>query len=161
MLVPDRRFVVPIGDLDPSAAAPLTDAALTPYHAIKRSLPLLGANSTAVVIGAGGLGHLAIQVLRALTGATIIAVDQRQDALTVAASAGADHGVLAGDDAIEEIAAVTGLPGADVVLDLVGADSTLALAASLVRPLGHLTIVGIGGGTLPVSFFSIPYEVAV
>ncbi len=161
MLIPDRRFVVPIGDLDPVAAAPLTDAALTPYHAIKRSLPLLGANSTAVVIGAGGLGHMAIQILRALTGATIIAVDQRQDALTMATSAGADHGVLSGDDAIAEITGLTGIPGADVVLDLVGADATMQLAASVVRPLGHLTIVGIGGGTLPVSFFSIPYEASV
>ena len=161
MLIPDRRFVVPIGDLDPAAAAPLTDAALTPYHAIKRSLPLLGADSTAVVIGAGGLGHMAIQILRALTGATIIAVDQRQEALKVAAAAGADHGVLSGDDASDEITDLAGGSGADVVLDVVGVDETLALAASVVRPLGHLTIVGIGGGTLPISFFSIPYEVAV
>ena len=160
-LIPDQRFVVPIGDLDPAAAAPLTDAALTPYHAIKRSLPLLGANSTAVVIGAGGLGHMAIQILRALTGATIIAVDQRDEALKVAAAAGADHGVRSGDDASEEITDLAGGSGADVVLDVVGVDETLALAASVVRPLGHLTIVGIGGGTLPVSFFSIPYEASV
>lgn len=161
MLIPDRRFVVPIGDLDPAQAAPLTDAALTPYHAIKRSLPLLGANSSAVVIGAGGLGHLAIQILRQLTGARIIAVDQREEALKTATEAGADHAVRSGDDASEEIISLTSGRRADVVLDLVGVDATLALAASVVRPLGHLTIVGIGGGSLPVSFFSIPYEASV
>ena len=69
MLVPNARHLVPLGDLDPVAAAPLTDAGLTPYHAIKRSLPLLVPDSTAVVIGAGGLGHMAVQILaRALAG---------------------------------------------------------------------------------------------
>src|SRR5918997_2958862 len=64
MLVPQARWLVPLGDLDPVEAAPLTDAGLTPYHAIKRSLHLLNAGSPAVVIGAGGLGHLAIQKLK-------------------------------------------------------------------------------------------------
>lgn len=161
MLIPDPRFVVPIGDLDPVAAAPLTDAALTPYHAIKRSLHLLGAGSTAVVIGAGGLGHMAVQILRALTGTTIVAVDQRPEALAVAAAAGADHTVVSGDSAAEEIRAVTKGVGADVVIDLVGVDATLALAAAVVRPMGDLTIVGIGGGTIPIGFFSIAYEASV
>lgn len=161
MLIPDPRLVVPIGDLDPVAAAPLTDAALTPFHAIKRSLHLLGAGSTAVVIGAGGLGHMAVQILRALTGTNIIAVDQRPEALTVATAAGADHTVVSGESAGEEILGLTKGVGADVVIDLVGVEATLALASSVVRPMGHLTIVGIGGGTLPISFFSIPYEVSV
>ena len=161
MLIPDPRLVVPIGDLDPVAAAPLTDAALTPYHAIKRSLPLLGAGSTAVVIGAGGLGHMAIQVLRALTGTTIIAVDQRTAALAVASAAGADHAVVSDDAAADSIRDLTGGVGVDVVVDLVGVDATLTLAASVVRPMGHLTIVGIGGGTLPIGFFTVPYEVSV
>ena len=64
LLVPDARLLVPLGDLDPVEAAPLTDAGLTPYHAIVRSLDLLVPGSTVLVIGAGGLGHLAIQILR-------------------------------------------------------------------------------------------------
>src|SRR4051812_33012397 len=100
MLVPDARFLVPLGDLDPVDAAPLTDAGLTPYHAVKRSLALLVPGTTAVVIGAGGLGHMAVQLLRALTPSTIIAVDQRKEALTTALEVGADHGVLAGPDAL-------------------------------------------------------------
>lgn len=161
MIVPDARLLVPIGDLRPVDAAPLTDAGLTPYHAIKRSLPLLGPGSTAVVVGAGGLGHLAIQILEALTPAQVIAVDRRPDALALAAEVGADRTVLADDDAAEHVRAMTGGIGADVVLDLVGSDSTLRFGAAVARSLGHLTIVGIAGGTFPVGFFTVPYELSV
>lgn len=66
MLVPFARLLVPLGELSPAKAAPLTDAALTPYHAIKRALPQLNAESTVVVMGVGGLGHMALQLLRVL-----------------------------------------------------------------------------------------------
>lgn len=161
MVVPNVRHLVPIGDLDPADAAPLTDAGLTPYHAVKRALPLLVPGSTAVVIGAGGLGHLAVQMLRALSPATVIAVDQREDALRLAESVGAHHGVVSDGDAAATIRDLSGGQGADVVLDCVGVDATLALGAAAARVLGQLTIVGIGGGTLPMSFFTIPYEVSV
>lgn len=161
MVVPDARHLVSIGDLDPAEAAPLTDAGLTPYHAIKRALPLLTPGSTAVVIGAGGLGHLAVQMLRALTPATVVAVDQRAEALRLAESVGAHHGVVSDDDAAATVRELSGGLGADLVLDLVGVDATLALGAAVSRTLGQLTIVGIGGGTLPMSFFSVPYEVSV
>jgi propanol-preferring alcohol dehydrogenase len=69
--------------------------------------------------------------------------------------------VPAGESAAAEVRKATGGRGADLVLDFVGADATLALAASTVRSLGDLTIVGIAGGTLPVSFFSVPYEVSI
>ena len=123
MLIPDARLLVPIGDLDPVDAAPLTDAGLTPYHAVKRSLPLLTPGSTAVVIGAGGLGHMAVQILRETCAATVIAVDTRKEALALAADMGAHHGVVAGDDAAEEIRELTRGKGADVVLDIVGSDA--------------------------------------
>ncbi len=161
MLVPDARLLVPLGDLDPVHAAPLTDAGLTPYHAIKRSLPLLVPGSTAVVIGAGGLGHLAIQILQALTPATVIAVDRRESALDLARTVGADHGVPAGDGSAADILDLTHGRGADVVIDLVGADATMALGAAVARPMGHLTVVGIAGGVLPFCYFTIPYEVSV
>ena len=161
MLVPDARLLVKLGDLDPVQAAPLTDAALTPYHAIVRSRDQLGAGTSAVVVGAGGLGHMAIQILKAITSATVIVVDQRQDALDLAASIGADHTVQSGPDAVEEIRGLTAGLGAELVLDLVGVDATLQLAAATVRTLGELTIVGIGGGTLPVNFFNLPYEASV
>ena len=75
MLVPDPRLLVPLGDLDPRDAAPLSDAALTPYHAIKLALHQLVPGTSAVVIGVGGLGHMAVQILRALTPARVIATD--------------------------------------------------------------------------------------
>lgn len=162
MLVPSDRWLVPLGDLDPVEAAPLTDAGLTPYHAIKRSLPLLGPGSTAVVIGAGGgLGHMGVQILKALTPATVIGVDQHQAGLDRATAAGADHGVISDDQATTTITELSKGKGVDVTIDVVGADPTLSLAAAITRPLGHLTIVGIGGGTLPIGFFSIAYEVSV
>jgi propanol-preferring alcohol dehydrogenase len=91
MLAPDARLLVPLGDLDPVQAAPLTDAGLTPYHAIKQALPVLTAEATAVVIGVGGLGHLAVQILRATTAARVIALDISDDKLANARALGADE----------------------------------------------------------------------
>ena len=158
LLVPDARYLVALDTLDPVAAAPITDAGLTPYHAIKRSLPLLRPGSSAVVIGVGGLGHLAVQILEALSPARIIVVDERQSALDHAETLGADHGVPAGDEAAATVRDLTGGTGADLVLDFVGSDSTIALAAGVVRTLGHVTVVGVAGGSYPFSFFTAPYE---
>lgn len=161
MLVPSARHLVSLGDLDPVEAAPLTDAGLTPYHAVKRSLPLLVPGSYAAVIGAGGLGHMAIQVLEAMTPATVIAVDHREAALLLARDLGADHGVLAGEHAAEHIVEFTGGRGADVVIDFVGTRDTMRCAVAASRSLGHVTIVGIGGGLVDVGFFTMPSEVSV
>lgn len=162
LLVPATRFLVPLGRLDPREAAPLTDAALTSYHAIKRSWHLLRPGSTAVVIGAGGLGQMAIQILRALSAATtIIAVDTAVEKLEIAKQMGADEGLLSGEKAVQRVKDITRGQGAEVVLDLVGVNPTLQMAAQVSRVLGHLTIVGLGGGALPVNFFSPPHECSV
>ena len=162
MLVPATRFLIPLGALDPREAAPLTDAGLTSYHAVKRSLHLLGPGSTAVVIGAGGLGQMAIQVLRALSAATtIVAVDTAADKLEVARQMGADEGLLSNDEAVTRIKDLTGGQGAELVLDLVGVNPTLKMAAQVARVLGHLTIVGLGNGALPVNISSPPHECSV
>src|SRR3712207_3190658 len=91
MIVDDVRHLVPLGDLDPVQSVSLTDAGLTPYHAIVSSLDALPAGSTAVVIGAGGLGHVGIQVLRAITGATVVALDVTDEKLALASQVGAHH----------------------------------------------------------------------
>lgn len=163
MLVPAAaRHLVPLPDgLEPATAAPLTDAGLTPYHAVRRSWPKLVPGSTAVVIGVGGLGHLGVQILRATTATRVIAVDTRPEALALARDCGAEVTLPPGAEAASEIREHSQGRGADVVLDFVGADDTLALAARVARPAGDLTIVGIAGGTLPVSFFSLPSEVSV
>ncbi|WP_372728279.1 NAD(P)-dependent alcohol dehydrogenase, partial [Nocardioides sp.] len=162
MLVHDSRFLVPLPDgLDPVHAAPLTDAGLTPYHAIKRSLAKLTPDATAVVIGAGGLGHMAVQILKVMSSAAVIVVDPLKAARDLALSVGADVALEPGEELVATIREHTRGRGADLVLDLVGSDSTLADAAGMTRSLGDLTIVGIAGGTLPVSFFSQAYEVSI
>ena len=162
LLVPSTRFLIPLGTLDPRNAAPLSDAALTSYHAVKRSLHVLGAGSTAVVIGAGGLGQMAIQVLRALSGATtVIAVDTSTDKLEIAKRMGADEGLLSGDAAVKRIKDITRGQGANLVLDMVGVKPTLEMATQISRVLGHVTIVGLGGGALPVNFHSPAKECSV
>lgn len=161
MLVPSARLLVPLGEVDPRQAAPLTDAGLTPYHAVKLSVPKLQAGSTAVAIGVGGLGHVGVQILKALTPARIIAVDLAEDKLRTALDVGADHAVVSDENAAEEVLGLTGGKGADAVIDFVGAQPTLDLAVGVVRTLGDLSIVGIGGGSLDVGFFTVPQEATV
>jgi propanol-preferring alcohol dehydrogenase len=162
MLVPDSRYLAPLPDgLSPERAASLTDAGLTPYHAVRRSSQKLVAGSTAVVIGIGGLGHLAVQILKATSATRIIAVDTRADALALALSVGADIVIEGGDMAARDVRIATGGHGADLVLDCVGTEATLATAADCTRPLGDLTLVGVAGGSLAFSFLRPAYEVSV
>ncbi|MGE2832384.1 NAD(P)-dependent alcohol dehydrogenase [Mycobacterium sp. SMC-4] len=162
LLVPAERSLVKLPEsLEASTAAALTDAGLTQYHAIRRSWAKLTPTATAVVIGVGGLGHVALQLLKATTAAHVIAVDNRREALDLATEMGADDVVLSGDQAGEAIRELTGGRGADVLLDFVGAEQTIELARTAARPLGDVTIVGIAGGSVPLSFFSQPYEVSI
>jgi propanol-preferring alcohol dehydrogenase len=162
MVVPATRFLLPLGTLDPRDAAPLTDAALTSYHAVKRSIHLLGPGSTAVVIGAGGLGQMAIQVLKALSAAaTVVAVDTSAAKLETAKKMGADEALVSGDGAVNRVKESTRGQGANLVLDMVGVKPTLEMAAQISRVLGHVTIVGLGGGALPVNFHSPAKECSV
>ncbi len=161
MIVDDVRHLVPLGDLDPVATVSLTDAGLTPYHAIVSSLGALPAGSTAVVIGAGGLGHVGIQILRAITGATVVALDVNEEKLSLAREVGAHHVLLSDTSAAGEIRALTGGVGAQVVFDFVGAPPTLETARKSVALDGVIQIVGIGGGLLPTGFFSTPMGASV
>jgi alcohol dehydrogenase, propanol-preferring len=161
MVVPAARYLVPLGDLDPALAAPLTDAALTPYHAIRQFPEQLRPNGCVVVIGVGGIGHMAVQLLRALSEARVVAVDTREDALELARRSGA-HAVLpARDLGVAELRAETGSDGATLVLDCVATNETLALAAGVVAPGGAISYVGRGGGTLPVALGTLPPECTV
>jgi alcohol dehydrogenase, propanol-preferring len=159
LLIDQPRRLVPIGELDPAEAAPLTDAALTPYRAVKRVLPKLTPGSYAVVIGVGGLGHLAVQILDALTPATVIAVDTRDSALQLAREVGAAHTVTAGDQATAEVLDATRGAKAEVVLDFVGAASTIGLGAAVVRPAADLIVIGAAAGDFTWNFYTLPYEV--
>jgi alcohol dehydrogenase, propanol-preferring len=161
LLIADPRRLVPIGDLDPADVAPLTDAGLTPYRVIKRVQPKLTPGSHAVVIGAGGLGHLAIQILAAMTPATVIAVDTREPALALARQVGAAATINAQSDVAEQVRDAIGGAGADVVLDFVGSAPTIALGAAVAKAGTDLVVVGAAAGQFAWNFYALPYEVSL
>ncbi len=151
LLVPSPRLLIPLGSLDPVEAAPLADAALTPYHAIHSVRARLHAGATAVVIGIGGLGQMAVQLLKVTSGARIVAVDQDDKKLEIAKALGADIVARPTDK----------LPAADVVIDNVGSDATIALGAKTLKMRGRLVLVGLAGGSYNVNFFSLPYGASI
>ena len=155
MVVPVSAMV-PLNSLEPADAAPLTDAGLTSYHAVKRCLPLLTPDTAAVVIGVGGLGHLAVEFLSVLCGAQIIAVDRDEKALKLAAEKGASLCLPSDETTAKQIKEATRGLGAMAVLDFVGIDATLAMAAQSLRYMGRVVLVGIGGGVLPISYTTLP-----
>jgi alcohol dehydrogenase, propanol-preferring len=159
MLVPAARLLVPLGSLEPRHAAPLSDAALTPYHAIKRALPKLTADTTVVVLGIGGLGHMAVQLLRVLSTARIIAGDVDEAKLAQAKQLGADHTVSTRDleAATVAIRDIVGPRGAVLVLDCVGIQPTYDLGSRVLGRDSRWTIVGLGGGHHDFHFTSTPY----
>jgi propanol-preferring alcohol dehydrogenase len=160
MLVDAARHLVPLGDLDPVRNVPLTDAGLTPYHAIKTALPKLVGGSTAVVIGAGGLGHVAIQLLRALSPARVVALDVAPEKLELAREVGAHEALMSDEKAPAAVKELTGGRGAEAVFDFVGAPPTVALASACAGVESDVTIVGIGGGSAQVGFGVTPYDAA-
>ena len=144
--------LLPADGLDPTQAAPLTDAGLTPYHAIEVSRENLRPGAWCVLIGVGGLGHMALQILRATTAVRVIALDTDENARKEALALGADLAFPSDGSAVARIREVVGPPpgGAEVVLDFVGAQATLETARKVVATGGHLTIVGLGAGELKV-----------
>ena len=159
VLVPSPRLLVKRGDLDAVHAAPLTDAALTPYHALKRELWRLHPGTSVVVIGVGGLGHVAVQLVRELSPARIVAIDLRERSRRLALDAGAHAALDAHELGAADVRAETGSAGATLVLDFVGSDATVRLAASVIASGGHVSIVGSGGGSMfPLSLGAVPLE---
>lgn len=161
VIVDDPRHLAPLGDLDPVETVSLTDAGLTPYHAIVSAKDKLYPGATAVVIGVGGLGHVGVQIIRAISQATVIAVDISEDKLQLAKEVGAHHTVVSGPDAAAKIRELTDGLGAAAVFDFAGVQSTIDLAREVAGIDSFIHIVGIGGGILPAGFFSTPMGAAV
>ncbi|MBA2953189.1 alcohol dehydrogenase catalytic domain-containing protein [Nocardioides sp. MAH-18] len=139
------RSVVRLDDaLEPADVAALADAGLTAYHAAAKAARRLTPRDRCVVIGAGGLGHIGIQVLKALSPAGLIVVDRNPDALELALSIGADHGVVAEGKQVEEVLELTGGFGAEVVIDFVGEGGSTSAGLAMMRRAGDYHVVGYG-----------------
>jgi NAD+-dependent secondary alcohol dehydrogenase Adh1 len=140
------RAVVKIDPkLQPADVAALADAGLTAYHAVRKAVPLLYPGTACVVIGAGGLGHIGIQVLAALSATTIVVVDRNPEALEFAKTIGADHGVVADGTQVDQVKELTGGNGAEVVLDFVGEEGAEKDAWAMTRRAGSHFVIGYGG----------------
>jgi NAD+-dependent secondary alcohol dehydrogenase Adh1 len=135
--------------LDPSTqpkdVAALADAGITAYHAVRKAIPLLYPGTTAVVIGAGGLGHIGIQCLAALSATTIVVVDRNPDALKLAEQLGAQHTVVADGSHVDAVKDLTGGVGAHVVLDFVAEQGAEMDGWNMTAPGGSYFVIGYGG----------------
>jgi NAD+-dependent secondary alcohol dehydrogenase Adh1 len=129
----------------PADVAALADAGITAYHAVRKAVPLLYPGSTAVVIGAGGLGHIGVQCLAALTATTIVVVDRNPDALKLASQIGAHHTVVADGTQVEAVRELTGGRGAHVVLDFVAEQGAEADGWAMTGGGGSYFVIGYGG----------------
>ncbi|MFC0433990.1 NAD(P)-dependent alcohol dehydrogenase [Kutzneria buriramensis] len=130
--------------VQPSDVAALADAGITAYHAVRKAVPLLYPGTVCVVNGAGGLGHIGIQSLAALTATTIVVVDRNAEALDLAAKLGADHTVSADGKHVEAVLDLTGGNGAEVVLDFVAEQGAQQDAFAMTRRNGSHFVIGYG-----------------
>jgi NAD+-dependent secondary alcohol dehydrogenase Adh1 len=129
----------------PKDVAALADAGITAYHAVRKALPLLYPGTTCVLIGAGGLGHIGVQCLAALTATTIIVVDRNPEALKLAEQLGADHTVVADGNQVRAVQDLTGGAGANVVLDFVAEQGAEQDGFAMTAPAGSYFVIGYGG----------------
>ncbi len=139
------RSCVRIDDsLEPSGVAALADAGLTAYHAAAKAARRLRAGDRCVVIGAGGLGHVGIQVLKAISPAELVVVDRNPDAVKLALSIGADSAVVADGSQVEQVLELTGGHGAEAVIDFVGEGGSTKQGIAMTRRAGDYLVVGYG-----------------
>jgi NAD+-dependent secondary alcohol dehydrogenase Adh1 len=135
--------------LDPSTqpkdVAALADAGITAYHAVRKALPLLYPGTTCVVIGAGGLGHIGVQSLAALSATRIVVVDRNPDALKLAEQLGAHETIVADGSQVDAVKDLTGGNGAEVVLDFVAEEGAEMDGWNMTAPAGSYFVIGYGG----------------
>ncbi|MGW7356152.1 NAD(P)-dependent alcohol dehydrogenase [Streptomyces sp. NPDC054802] len=140
-----RSVVALDPSLEPASVAALADAGLTAYHAVAKAARVLRPGDRAVVIGAGGLGHIGIQVLRALSPVEIIVIDRSPDALALAKELGAEHTLLADGSETERVRELTAGHGAEAVLDFVGEGGAVETGVACLRRNGDYYVIGYGG----------------
>jgi NAD+-dependent secondary alcohol dehydrogenase Adh1 len=145
VLVDERSLLALPPGVEPADVAPHADAGITAYHAVKKLLPRLEPGSTAAVIGVGGVGHIALQLVRVLGAARVVAIDTDARRRSLARELGADDVIGEQDDVAGAVRELSNGAGADVVLDFVGTDETHASGMAMVARRGLYSIVGYGG----------------
>ena len=139
------RSVVRIDDsLEPADVAALADAGLTAYHAAAKVARVTRPGQYCVIMGAGGLGHIGIQVLKAISGVTLVVLDRNPAAVDLAVENGADIGIVADGTHVQQVLDLTGGKGAHAVLDFVGEGGATAEGVAMLRQAGNYFVVGYG-----------------
>jgi propanol-preferring alcohol dehydrogenase len=156
VLVPSYKYLVKLGDeIDTDVSAPLSCSALTAYGAVKNGN--LTPNDNVVIVGTGGLGLMAIQLAKAITGSRIIALDRDDEKLKAAKENGADDIINSTkEDAVKAVMELTERMGADAVIDFVNASSTVEVDMNFLRRRAKLVLVGLFGGELKLNLITMP-----
>src|SRR2546422_3184644 len=156
VLVPNYKYLVKIGnDMDTDTTAPLSCAGLTSYGAVKNAN--LKPDDNVVIVGSGGLGLMAIQLAKAITGAKIIAMDIDDQKLDVAKKNGGDITINSKkEDPVKAVMELTDKLGADAVIDFVNASKTVETDMQFPRRRARLVLVGLFGGELKLSLVTMP-----
>jgi propanol-preferring alcohol dehydrogenase len=156
VLVPSYKYLIKLGDeIDTNTSAPLSCSALTAYGAVKNGN--LTPTDNVVIVGTGGLGLMAIQLAKAITGSRIIALDRDDNKLKAAKENGADDIINSQkEDAAKAVMELTGRMGADAVIDFVNASSTVETDLSFLRRRAKLVLVGLFGGELKLNLIAMP-----
>jgi NAD+-dependent secondary alcohol dehydrogenase Adh1 len=145
LLMTSARSVVRLDpSLHPRDIAALADAGLTAIHAVKKAIPVLAAGTSVVVIGAGGLGHIGIQCLKAYTPAQIIVIDPSEKALALAKELGAEHTVKVDGSQVDTVQELTDGLGAEAIIDFVGEKGAIEDGIAMVRDGGFYYVIGYG-----------------
>lgn len=156
-LIPNSKYLAKLDGVNPDAATSLACSGLTAYTAIKKS----NQNSPEflVIVGAGGLGLMGVQIAKAITNAKIICVDLDDQKLQTAKDMGADYTVNSKDpETSQKIMSICNNKGADSVVDFVNAPPTVKLDLAILRKRGNLVLVGLFGGSIELSLVTIPLK---
>ena len=157
VLVPDAKFLAKIDNLDPDAAASLACSGLTAFTAVKKALTNNPENI--LIVGAGGLGLMGVQIANALTKANIICADLDDEKLESAKKLGATHIINTKEsDAVKKIMSICNEKGVDSIIDFVNAPPTVKMDLSLIRKRGNIILVGLFGGSVELSLVSVPLK---
>ena len=157
VLIPDSKFLAKIDNLDPDAAASLACSGLTAFTAIKKAL--VNNPENILIVGAGGLGLMGVQIANALTKSNIICADLDQEKLDSAKKLGATHIINTKEsDAVKKIMSICNEKGVDSIIDFVNAPPTVKMDLSLIRKRGNIILVGLFGGSVELPLVSVPLK---